>query len=84
MNIAGGKIPLDQCETIMKIILAAVKSTFDNHIDSEPIPVGVFNRHVHLMQDDLEKLFGAGYELKKFEDLSQPGRFGCMWTKWHN
>ena len=80
MNIAGGKIPLDQCETIMKIILAAVKSTFDNHIDSEPIPVGVFNRHVHLMQDDLEKLFGAGYELKKFEDLSQPGRFICKET----
>lgn len=68
---------MDQCETIMKIILAAVKSTSDNHIDSEPIPVGVFNRHVHLMQEDLEKLFGAGYELTKFEDLSQPGRFIC-------
>ena len=68
---------MDQCETIMKIILAAVKSTSDNHIDSEAIPVGVFNRHVHLMQEDLEKLFGAGYELTKFEDLSQPGRFIC-------
>ena len=45
---------MDQCETIMKIILAAVKSTSDNHIDSEPIPVGVFNRHVHLMQEALD------------------------------
>lgn len=71
---------MDQCEIIMKIILAAVKSTSDNHIDSEPIPVGVFNRHVHLMQEDLEKLFGAGYELTKFEDLSQPRQFICKET----
>lgn len=42
--------------------------------------MGVFNRHVHLMQEDLEKLFGAGYELTKFEDLSQPGRFICKET----
>ena len=71
---------MDQCETIMKIILAAVKSTFDNNIDSEQIPVGVFNRHVHLMTEDLEKLYGAGYELTKFKELSQPGQFVCKET----
>ena len=71
---------MDQCETIMKIILAAVKSTSDNNIDSEQIPVGVFNRHVHLMTEDLEKLYGAGYELTKFKELSQPGQFVCKET----
>lgn len=34
-------------------------------------------RHVHLTQADLETLFGAGYELTKKKDLSQPGQFAC-------
>ena len=34
-------------------------------------------RHVHLTQEHLEILFGAGYELTKKKDLSQPGQFAC-------
>ena len=34
-------------------------------------------RHVHVSQADLETLFGAGYELTKKKDLSQPGQFAC-------
>ena len=34
-------------------------------------------RHVHLSQEDLETLFGAGYELTKKKDLSQPGQYAC-------
>lgn len=34
-------------------------------------------RHVHVSQADLEKLFGAGYQLTKKKDLSQPGQFVC-------
>ena len=29
-------------------------------------------RHVHVSQEDLEILFGKGYELTKKKDLSQP------------
>ena len=32
-------------------------------------------RHVHVTQEDLETLFGKGYELTKKKDLSQPGQF---------
>ena len=32
-------------------------------------------RHVHVTQEDLEVLFGQGYELTKKKDLSQPGQF---------
>jgi propanediol utilization protein len=35
------------------------------------IPVEISARHVHLSVDDLEKLFGEGYELKKARDLTQ-------------
>lgn len=34
-------------------------------------------RHVHVSKEDLEILFGAGYELTKKKDLSQPGQYAC-------
>ena len=36
------------------------------------VPVAVSARHVHLSQAAVESLFGAGYQLKKLRDLSQP------------
>lgn len=39
------------------------------------IPVGVSARHVHVCQEDLERLFGPGYTLTKERDLLQPGEF---------
>lgn len=41
------------------------------------IEVEASGRHVHLSQEDLEKLFGKGYELTKIKDLSQPGQYAC-------
>lgn len=34
-------------------------------------------RHVHVTQETLEVLFGAGYQLTKKKDLSQPGQYVC-------
>lgn len=41
------------------------------------VPVGVSNRHIHLTKADVETLFGKGYELTPFKDLSQPGQYAC-------
>ena len=41
------------------------------------VPVASSARHVHLSRADVERLFGAGYKLQKFRDLSQPGQFAC-------
>jgi len=41
------------------------------------IPVEVSARHVHLSSEDVERLFGVGYELKPLKPLSQPGQFLC-------
>lgn len=41
------------------------------------IPIEVSARHIHLSQEDLEVLFGAGYSLKKLRELSQEGEFAA-------
>ncbi len=42
--------------------------------------VGVSARHAHLSQEDLEKLFGEGYELEPLRDLSYKGVFAAKET----
>ncbi|MBA3394940.1 MAG: acetate/propionate family kinase [Deltaproteobacteria bacterium] len=44
-------------------------------VHSKPIPVGVSVRHVHLSRADCDALFGAGYELSRRRDVTQPGQF---------
>ncbi|MFA6106371.1 MAG: phosphate propanoyltransferase [Patescibacteria group bacterium] len=44
------------------------------------IPIEISARHIHLSRKDLERLFGPGYELKKFKDLSEIGEFAARET----
>lgn len=44
---------------------------------SKPVLVEISARHVHVTKEDLETLFGKGYELTRKKDLSQPGQFAC-------
>ena len=39
------------------------------------VPVGISNHHVHLTKEDLESLFGKGFELEFDHELSQKGQF---------
>lgn len=34
-------------------------------------------RHIHLTREAVDALFGAGYQLTKKKDLSQPGQYAC-------
>ncbi len=49
---------------------AAIRS-----VHARPIPVGVSVRHVHLSRADCDTLFGAGYELTRKRDVTQPGQY---------
>lgn len=39
------------------------------------VPAASSARHVHLSKQDIETLFGKGYELTEFKALTQPGQF---------
>lgn len=69
-------------EAVLKLLLEAVQSNTAAGSAQAPegIPVGVSNRHLHLSQADLDRLFGAGYQLTPIKDLSQPGQFACKET----
>lgn len=41
-------------------------------------PVGISGRHVHVSREDLDILYGKGYQLQPMKDLSQPGQFACQ------
>ena len=47
---------------------------------SKTVPVGVSARHIHLSQEHVETLFGAGYQLTEFKPLSQPGQYAANET----
>jgi putative phosphotransacetylase len=46
-------------------------------VKSNMIPVGVSARHVHLSREDLNTLFGDGYELTVYRPLSQPEQYAA-------
>ena len=73
---------MDKCEAVLKLLLEAVQGsvTAQPTENSNEIPVGVSNRHIHLSQADLNALFGEGYQLTKMKDLSQPGQYACKET----
>jgi len=43
----------------------------------DTVILNLSNRHIHLSVQDLETLFGKGYQLKKMKDLLQPGQFAA-------
>ena len=44
---------------------------------SNQVLVEVSARHIHVTQQDLETLFGAGHQLTPKKELSQPGQYAC-------
>lgn len=57
---------------VLRIVLSEVAKQGEYFV-----PVTSSNRHVHLCQPDVERLFGAGYRLTKLRDLAQPGQYAC-------
>ncbi|WP_286907516.1 phosphate propanoyltransferase [Clostridium sp. UBA1652] len=68
-----------ETEEVVKLITKIVADKM-KELESYKIPIGVSNRHIHVSQKDLDKLFGEGYNLTKKGDLKQPGQFAANET----
>jgi putative phosphotransacetylase len=64
-----------QVKTIVAEVLKHIN--LQDRLKSGSVPCGVSNRHLHIKQEDLETLFGKGYQLKVMKDLSQPGQYAA-------
>ncbi len=67
-------------QAIQTIVEEVVQQLLKKDTKTCKIPMAVSARHCHLSQNDLEVLFGKGYELTKKADLSQPGQFAANET----
>ena len=67
-------------DALAALLLEVIQEGGDLKTDTNSIPVGISNRHIHLSQTDLNTLFGAGYQLTKNKDLSQPMQYACKET----
>ena len=67
---------MNNAEQLLKQLL----DILDRDGTSNGIPVGISNRHIHLSQEDIERLFGVGYQLTKMKDLKQPGQYAAKET----
>ena len=73
----------EQIEAVVRRVLGACDASdkCGSKCDScGDIPVGISNRHIHLTEGDVERLFGKGYKLTPIKELSQPGQYACKET----
>ncbi|MBN2091584.1 phosphate propanoyltransferase [candidate division KSB1 bacterium] len=66
---------------VEKVVRQVVDSIIRQPAENQKlIPIGISARHLHISQEHLEVLFGAGYHLTKWKDLNQPGEFAANET----
>lgn len=63
-----------------ELVKRIVEEVIHSKSSANTAPIGISNRHIHLTKEDVEILFGKGYELQKLKDLSQPGQYACKET----
>ncbi|MEK6452942.1 phosphate propanoyltransferase [Caldifermentibacillus hisashii] len=69
-------------ESLLEVITKLINEELEKRnlvppIKKEKVPVSISARHIHLQMEHIDILFGKGYKLTKFKDISQPGQYAC-------
>ena len=56
-------------ELITRMVMESLKKQEQRQEEGYMVPIGVSARHIHLTQEDLEILYGPGYQLTKKKEL---------------
>lgn len=56
-------------DQIAKLVAEQLKDSVDVYNPADVVPIGISARHVHLCREDVETLFGKGYQLNKKKEL---------------
>lgn len=56
-------------ELITRLVMESLNKQEEKQGSGYLVPIGVSARHIHLTQEDLETLFGPGYQLTKKKEL---------------
>ncbi|HET6406362.1 MAG TPA: acetate/propionate family kinase [Chthoniobacteraceae bacterium] len=74
-------VPTDEERMMAREALRAISRSYITQVleaqQQQPFLVEVSAHHAHLTQEHVEALFGAGHQLTKHSDLSQPGQYAC-------
>jgi len=74
-------IPADEERMVAREALRILDHLNITHVIQQqkdmPIPIEISAHHVHLSQEHVEALFGAGHTLTPAADLSQPGQYAA-------
>lgn len=68
----------DSIQAIVKEVVERLSAPASSVIKT--VPIAISARHCHLSKEDVETLFGHGYELTVRSELSQPGQFAANET----
>lgn len=72
---------INESELIANITRLVVEELENHHLLEKErktyVPVSISARHLHLQQEHVEVLFGKGYQLTHFKEISQPGQYAC-------
>jgi len=74
-------VPTDEERMMAREALRTLSRSYITSVlevqQKKPFLVEVSAHHIHLTQEHVEALFGAGHQLTKHADLSQPGQYAC-------
>lgn len=80
--LGKGVVLMNETEkkVIQEIVINTVKRLLVERESPNKVILGISNKHIHLKQEDIETLFGKGYELTNMKDLKQPGQYAAKET----